>query len=271
MVDWPTGHKLQPSKIMAILSKGNTYASGDSVTSTNLNALVDSATFVSGSNQTTDNSTLEVHSGGYLQVKDGGITNAKLAAGAVNASSIGDGTITSDKLATSAITALMPSGSVIPYAGTSTPTNWLLCAGQAVSRATYADLFSAISTTYGVGDGSTTFNIPDLRGRVIAGQDDMGGSSANRLTGLTGGVDGDVLGGSGGTETHTLSTAEMPAHTHGGLTNIDPFGGDGGSAHDPGIHYVTSNGAGTVSGSTGGGGVHNNVQPTLVLNYIIKT
>lgn len=103
MVDWPTGHKLQPSKIMAILSKGNTYASGDSVTSTNLNALVDSATFVSGSNQTTDNSTLEVHSGGYLQVKDGGITNAKLAAGAVNASSIGAGTITGTELANDSV------------------------------------------------------------------------------------------------------------------------------------------------------------------------
>ena len=88
---------------MAILSKGNTYASGDSVTSTNLNALVDSATFVSGSNQTTDNSTLEVHSGGYLQVKDGGITNAKLAAGAVNASSIGAGTITGTELANDSV------------------------------------------------------------------------------------------------------------------------------------------------------------------------
>lgn len=246
---------------MAILSKGNTYSSGDAVTAANLNSLVDSATFVSGSNQTTDDSTLEVHSSGYLKIKDGGVDTTQLAAGAV----------TSDKLATSAITTLMPSGSVIPYAGTSTPTNWLLCAGQAVSRTTYADLFSAISTTYGVGDGSTTFNLPDLRGRVIAGQDDMGGSSANRLTGLTGGVDGDVLGGTGGSETHTLATSEMPAHTHGGLTNIDPAGGDGGSSSDPGLDYVTSNGAGTVSGSTGGGGAHNNVQPTLVLNYIIKT
>jgi len=86
---------------MAILSKGNTYSSGDSVTSTNLNALVDSATFVSGSNQTTDNSTLEVHSSGYLQIKDGGITNAKLAAGAVNASSVGSGTITATQLESS--------------------------------------------------------------------------------------------------------------------------------------------------------------------------
>ncbi|HYC65290.1 MAG TPA: tail fiber protein, partial [Reyranellaceae bacterium] len=67
---------------------------------------------------------------------------------------------------------------------------------------------------FGCGDGSTTFNIPDLRGRTTAGRDDMGGSSANRLTGQTGGIDGDVLGHIGGTETHTLSTAQMPAHTH---------------------------------------------------------
>ena len=70
---------------MAILSKGNTYSSGDSVTAANLNSLVDSATFVSGSNQTTDNSTLEVHTDGYLTIKDDGVTNAKIAPGPVNA------------------------------------------------------------------------------------------------------------------------------------------------------------------------------------------
>ena len=99
----------------------------------------------------------------------------------------------------------------MPYAGSSAPTGYLLCDGAAISRSTYSTLFGLLATTYGSGDGSSTFNIPDLRGRVIAGQDDMGGASANRLTGLTGGVDGDVLGGSGGAETHTLSTAEMPA------------------------------------------------------------
>ena len=88
---------------MAILSKGNTYTSGDSVTADNLNALVDSATFVSGSNQTTDNSTLEVHSGGYLQVKDDGITNAKIATGAVNADSIAADAVGNSELADNAV------------------------------------------------------------------------------------------------------------------------------------------------------------------------
>jgi hypothetical protein len=77
----------------------------------------------------------------------------------------------------------VPAGSVMPYAGSTAPSGWLLSYGQAISRSTYATLFAAIGTTYGVGDGATTFNVPDLRGRLVAGQDDMGGTSANRLTG----------------------------------------------------------------------------------------
>jgi len=88
---------------MAILSKGNTYSSGDSVTAANLNSLVDSATFVSGSNETTDNTSLEVHSGGYLQVKDDGITNAKIATGAVNADSIAADAVGNSELADNAV------------------------------------------------------------------------------------------------------------------------------------------------------------------------
>jgi microcystin-dependent protein len=162
-----------------------------------------------------------------------------------------------------------PAGFVAPYAGTTAPDGWLFCYGQAISRTTYADLFTAISTTFGVGDGSTTFNVPDIRGRVIAGKDDMGGSSANRLTDQTGGLDGDTLGDTGGAETHTLTEAQMPAHTHtqnaatvlnlGGSTDLVA----GGGAADDGLGGTTA--------STGGGGAHNNVQPTIILNYCIKT
>lgn len=152
-------------------------------------------------------------------------------------------------------------GMVQAYAGTAAPERWLLCYGQAISRTTYAALFAIVSTTYGVGDGSTTFNVPDLRGRVVAGQDDMGGVSANRLTGASGGVDGDVLGGAGGAETHTLITAEIPAHTH---TEFKASGTAVGGIDASGVI-----GENVASGSTGGGGAHNNVQPTLILNYII--
>ena len=163
---------------------------------------------------------------------------------------------------------LVPSGAVMPYAGASAPTGFLLCDGSAISRSTYSDLFSAISTTYGTGDGSSTFNVPDLRGRVVAGQDDMGGSSANRLTDQTGGLNGDTLGDTGGSETHTLTTAQMPAHTHTVTAHENPGGtGDSNGSEGGDSSYDRS----STTSSTGGGGAHNNVQPTIILNYIIKT
>jgi microcystin-dependent protein len=171
----------------------------------------------------------------------------------------------------------IPLGTVRAFTGTTAPNGHLFCYGQAISRTTYADLFAITSDTYGVGDGSTTFNVPDLRGRVIAGQDDMGGSSANRLTGVTGSVNGDTLGGTGGAETHTLTSAQLAAHTHSvpALTVPTSTGsglvGDGGFVlevqEDTPSSVLTGTG---TSGSTGSDSAHNNVQPTLILNYILK-
>jgi microcystin-dependent protein len=161
---------------------------------------------------------------------------------------------------------VQPIGVVLPYAGTAAPTGWLLCYGQAVSRTTYAALFAVTSTTYGVGDGSTTFNLPDLRGRVPAGQDDMGGSSANRLTnpGTTvGGIDGDVLGGTGGEENHTMTTAELVAHTH----SYVACNGTGGADINSGASFLRN--SSLTTGSTGSTTPFNVVQPTIILNYII--
>ena len=106
-----------------------------------------------------------------------------------------------------------PAGTVNPYAGSTAPTGWLLAYGQAVSRTTYADLFAVLSTTYGSGDGSTTFNLPDMRGRVGAGLDNMGGTAASRLT-ATVLTAANTLGATGGTETHTLTTAQLASHNH---------------------------------------------------------
>lgn len=161
---------------------------------------------------------------------------------------------------------ICPTGSIMPFGGTSNPTGWLLCYGQAISRTTYAELFTAIGTTFGTGDGSTTFNVPDLRGRVVAGKDNMGGTSSNRLTGVSGSVDGDVLGNTGGEETHTLTTTEMPSHTHQVTAKSSNW------ATGAGVTGPTINGSGvaSISGSAGSNGAHNNVQPTFILNYIIK-
>jgi microcystin-dependent protein len=209
------------------------------------------------------------------------VSTAKILDSNVTTAKIADLNVTLAKLAAAAIASLRPVGEVTAYGGTSAPSGWLLCDGSAISRTTYSSLFTAISTTYGVGDGSTTFNIPDIRGRVIAGQDDMGGTSANRLTNQTGGLDGDTLGATGGAETHTLTEAQMPAHTHttdmNQSTQYKAFVGSGaaepvfsfGNAFE-GSEAIFENPIKT-SASTGGGGAHNNVQPTIVLNYIIRT
>ena len=105
-----------------------------------------------------------------------------------------------------------PSGTLNPFAGTSTPDGWLLCDGSEVSQTTYARLYAAIGDNYNVTTpASGNFMVPDMRGRVVAGKDDMGGSAASRLTNpatTVGGVDGDTLGATGGEEAHTLLEAE---------------------------------------------------------------
>lgn len=161
-----------------------------------------------------------------------------------------------------------PLGTITAFAGASAPGGWLLCYGQAISRTTYAGLFAAISTTFGTGDGSTTFNVPDLRGRVPAGQDDMGGSSANRLTapGTTlGGIDGDVLGATGGAETHVITEAQLARHRHNNETKDDNGGGANSTISNGGSGFVVSINTDYTGNDVG----HNNVQPTIIVNYII--
>ncbi len=182
--------------------------------------------------------------------------------------------------------AALPVGAVFDFAGATVPALSLLCYGQAVSRTTYVALFTAIGTTYGVGDGSTTFNLPDCRGRVVAGKDDMGGSSANRLTNQSGGLNGDTLGATGGAETHALVEAENgphdhditdPEHTHawvsgGGIFAVSPGGGlaGGTGAQTTAIFGGNAPSAtGITINSAGSGTAHNNVQPTIIFNKCI--
>jgi microcystin-dependent protein len=222
------------------------------------------------------------------------------------------------------VDAVLPIGIIQAFAGSAAPSaNWLLCQGQAVSRSTYSSLFGLVGTTYGVGDGSTTFNIPNLSGRVPVGRD-------------AGQAEFDTLGETGGAKTHTLVTGEIPAHQHdiqhghsgsgsvsgtvtvnddttdlvtrlttlsdgdfvtgiattpwnafsppamlqSALSSTNPLVGmavsyilqHGHTASFSGSVSVTVNplAAGNLSQPTGGNGAHNNLQPYIVLTYIIK-
>jgi microcystin-dependent protein len=218
---------------------------------------------------------------------------ALAGANVVNAATTGV-TITGDLTVSGTITGTSaasdtPSGLIAPYAGSSAPSGWLLAYGQCVSRATYAALFAVIGTTYDNACSGSEFGIPDLRGRVVAGQDDMGGSSGNRLTDLANGVNGDTLGDTGGDESFTLSVATMPSHSHdgetdsGGSHNHDFGNGGGTDSVENGSNATVADSA-TGSTSTDGSHTHDfetstegdgdpqpHVQPTIILNYIIKT
>jgi microcystin-dependent protein len=222
-----------------------------------------------------------------------------------------DGTVDPSWIAST----VLPIGLVLPYAGTTAPTSWLLCDGSTVSRTTYALLFATIGTTFGVGDGSTTFGVPDLRGRASVG--------AGTGSGLTARTRGATM----GEESHALSSGEAGVSAHGhadsfavanaGAINTtgalsdhshdlnNPPGNPGAAgwavafAATSGAHHVpyNDNYAGGSVGNTGGvlsdhahqlpihghtlngavtnhagaaGSAHNNMQPSIVLNQIIK-
>jgi len=155
----------------------------------------------------------------------------------------------------------IPAGTILDYAGSTAPNGFLLAYGQAISRTTYGTLFAALGTTYGTGDGSTTFNIPDLRGRVPAGKDDMGGTAANRI------ALGSTLGYTVGAETHTLTTGQIPSHSHVQTTST----ATGGAVLGIGAIFGTgTQGTGLSTQSSGSGSSHNNMQPSIIVNKIIK-
>ncbi len=190
------------------------------------------------------------------------ISNTGTFANTGNATVTGTLTVSSTLSVNGVENSHVPSGVIMAWTTDTAPTGWLLCDGSAVSRTTYSDLFAVISTVYGVGNGSTTFNVPDLRGRFILGQDDMGGSSANRVTD----TDADTLGNADGTETKTLTTTELPAHTHTiPVTSVN----NGGSSQVPtDSNQSTTHTAATSS--AGSGTAYSQMNPFMTLNFIIK-
>jgi microcystin-dependent protein len=166
---------------------------------------------------------------------------------------------------------IIPAGlCFVDFATTVPDGGYIYLFGQTnLSRTALPALFARWGTTYGAGDGSTTFGAPDVRGRVIAGQDDMGGSSANRLAGAISGLNGDTLGAAGGEEHQLLDITQIPAHVHpgvnaGGSVNSDQT--DSGSRYN----YTAPPNINTSSGSAGGGLAHNNMQPTIIGNWVAK-
>jgi microcystin-dependent protein len=180
----------------------------------------------------------------------------------------------------------IPVGAVLPYFGATAPNaNFALPFGQLLSTTTYSVLFALIGTTFGSGGG--TFALPDLRGRGLFGLDNMGGSAANRITAALN-FDGTILGNTGGAQSHTLSTTEIPSHNHtatdfghthsftyqkssdvilGGanlrVSTIDQLGDNTGAA-------VQGGAANIGVGNTGGGGAHTILNPAMVVPFILR-
>ena len=150
----------------------------------------------------------------------------------------------------------LPIGIILPFSDDTIPEGYMLCDGRAISRTTYSSLFSIIGTTYGEGDGSTTFNIPNLKGKVLVGQD-------------TNDTDFDTLGETGGEKTHTLTVDEMPSHSH-NMGAVRQWVGSSGNAYwlqDSNQRYAKES---QQTSDVGGGQPHNNLPPYQVGNYIIK-
>lgn len=192
-----------------------------------------------------------------------------------------------------AIDSFTPIGTVLPFAGSSAPSGWLIADGSAVSRTTYAALFAVCGTTYGAGNGTTTFNLPNLQNRVPVGS----GGSYSR-------------GGTGGASTVTLTTSQIPSHDHGSVgdhghsmsgtadavgdhthsytnasstrsdilagggttTNNGSFGSSTGGAggHSHSLSGSIGSGGGHTHSSVGSGGSHENMPPYVAMPYIIR-
>jgi len=276
------------------------------------NAAATSQILVSSLNRSDHTGTLAVASGGTGATSPNAAANAILPSQASNSGKYLTTNGTDSSWGTVSAGTTIPAGSMQMFAGaitqsassgtvtTNAPSGWLLANGDLVSRSTFSALFSAIGTAFGAGDGSTTFALPDMRSRV-----GVGVGTGVSLTART-------LGGTVGTETETLTSAQIPAHSHpntvgstaGGTNNITggmsratvhnhsvdraawtnsgsaPYTFTGGGSNialqNIGIHNSdsldhTHNLFITNANNTGGGSSHNNMQPSIGLNFIIKT
>ena len=170
----------------------------------------------------------------------------------------------------------IPTATIVPWSSSSVPSGFLECNGATVSRSTYSALFAIIGTTYGAGDGASTFEIPDLQDNVAMGK------SGTKALASTGGANTVAASGTvgGSTANATLSTAQLASHPHPGGASTPPHSGDQFQANSPGPRRV--NAASTGNAGSGQGHSHNMsanfsgdatsvLQPYLTIIYIIKT
>ena len=292
---------------MPDLTGGTTFTSGQSVTHGDLNNLVGNATINDNAVVTAKINNSAVTTAKILdanvttaKVADDAVTYAKIQdtatdnrlLGAATAGEVGEVQVATDMIADNAVTAAklavgaaLPTGSVTQYAGSSAPDGWLLANGDAtLNTFTYKDLHAVISNTYGgtayeAGvtdqDGvSTTFTLPDLRGRIPVGVGQQtSGKWDSSAEDYSGSGTNFALEATGGTEDHKLLEAEIPSHDHGmptGTNDIRTTTNTLGGTNDN-----AGSGGGSVGKDTfeafGGTSSHNNLQPYIALNYIIKT
>ena len=219
-------------------------------------------------NDTLTGTQIAVDAIGSSELADNAVDTAAIAALAVTTAKITDASVTNAKLAADAVT---PTGSITAFAAaTGAPTSWLACDGTAISRTTYSALFVVIGTTWGVGNGTTTFNLPDLKGRTLAGVE----ATATRLTVATSGIYSTAVGSTGGDQFSSSHTHAQNPHTHitDAITSNTPGGTmvslASGYWYNPANYGVQAATAVNQYAFTGASG---NVQPTAIIRYIIKT
>lgn len=267
------------TKVTGVLPNANTTAASANTASAivtrdgsgNFAAGVITATLTGNASTATLASTVTTNANLTGEVTSSGnaatLTNSAVIGKVLTGYTSGAGTVAStdtilqaiQKLNGNAVAAAsIPSGTVTMFAGASAPTGWMFCDGTAISRTTYADLFTAIADTWGIGDGSTTFNLPDMRGRAPIG------------VGTGSGLTARALAATGGEESHVLTIAELAAHTHdqnpnqkasvAGTTGTDLFNSTVGN----------STALSLTTGSRGSDAAHNTMMPYRGINFIIK-
>lgn len=276
---------------MASLDTTRNYNDGEVLVEADLDAFLDDIETFLNVTKINDDNIQNNGITGSTKLLNQSVTESKLASNSVTTLKIADGNVTTAKIADAAVTEaklaatippkLLPSGVIMAYSSTTAPTGWLYCDGSAVSRTTYADLFATIGTTYGSGNGFTTFHLPDFRGRFLRGADNAAGidpNAATRTAMNSGGNTGDNAGSVQGYATALPASTGFTAVSNGAHTHTVT------GASNTGLNGVSSGGTVTTaqqaSQTTSSNGAHTHsisggdseTRPVnAAVHFIIKT